>query len=53
MGARYVVIDGFAMILAGFARATAGIDLPIDTSLDNEALTRSVESHRPGLAIFR
>ena len=38
LGARYIVIGGFAIVLAGFARATADVDLLIDTSLDNEAL---------------
>jgi hypothetical protein len=38
LGARYVVIGGFAIIVAGFARTTADVDLLIDTSLQNEAL---------------
>jgi hypothetical protein len=38
LGAKYVVIGGFAIILAGFARATLDVDLLIDTSLENEAL---------------
>lgn len=38
LGAKYVVIGGFAIIVAGFARTTADVDLLIDTSLENEAL---------------
>ena len=34
-GARYVVIDGMAMIQAGFIRATQDIDLLVDASADN------------------
>ena len=51
LGARYVVIGGFAMILAGFARATAGVDLLIDTSLDNEALVYKALEILPDKAV--
>ena len=38
LGARYVVIGGFAIILAGFPRTTGDIDLLVDTTPENEAL---------------
>jgi hypothetical protein len=38
LGARYIVIGGFAIITAGYARSTMDIDLVIETSLENEAL---------------
>ena len=44
-GARYVVIDGYAMRAAGYDRATMDIDLLIDTSPENEAkVFRALES---------
>jgi hypothetical protein len=57
LGAKYVVIGGFAVILAGFARATLDVDLLIETSLENEALVyraletlpdKAVRELRPG-----
>lgn len=51
LGARYVIIGGFAMILAGFARATADVDLLIDTSLDNEALVYKALEILPDKAV--
>jgi len=36
-GARYFVVGGFAVIMAGFPRTTGDIDLLIDTSPENEA----------------
>ncbi len=38
LGAKYIVIGGFAIIVAGFARTTADVDLLIETSMENEAL---------------
>lgn len=38
LGARYVVIGGFAIIAAGHLRTTGDIDLLIDSSLENESL---------------
>jgi hypothetical protein len=34
-GVRYVLIGGFAVILHGFVRATKGIDLLVDPSVEN------------------
>jgi hypothetical protein len=36
LGARYVVVGGFAIIEAGFPRFTGDIDLLVDTSPENE-----------------
>ena len=36
-GARYLVIGGFEIIAAGYARTTGDLDLLIDASLENEA----------------
>jgi hypothetical protein len=36
-GARYIVIGGFAMRAAGFARTTMDVDLLVDITEDNEA----------------
>ena len=37
LGARYVVVGGFAIIQAGYARFTTDLDLLVDTSPENEA----------------
>jgi len=37
LGARYVVVGGWAMIQAGYARTTEDIDLLIETTPENEA----------------
>ena len=37
VGARYVVVGGFAIIEAGYLRLTADIDLLVDSSLENES----------------
>lgn len=42
LGARYIVVGGFAIIQAGYFRGTDDIDLLIETTLDNEA--RVIES---------
>lgn len=38
LGAKYVVIGGFAVILGGYPRTTGDIDLLVATDLPNEAL---------------
>jgi hypothetical protein len=38
LGAKYVVIGGFAIIYGGYARSTGDIDLLLATDLPNEAL---------------
>ena len=37
LGARYVVVGGFAIIQAGYVRLTTDLDLLVDTSAENEA----------------
>jgi len=37
LGARYIVVGGFAIIEAGFPRLTTDLDLLIDASAENEA----------------
>jgi hypothetical protein len=51
LGARYVVIGGFAIIVAGFARATLDVDLLIDASLENEALVYKALEILPDKAV--
>ena len=41
LGAKYIVIGGFAVITAGFPRSTMDIDLLIDRSPEKEATDRS------------
>lgn len=38
LGAKYLVVGGFAIIQAGFPRTTGDIDLVLATDLENEAL---------------
>lgn len=51
LGARYIVIGGFAIITAGYPRSTMDIDLVIDTSLDNEALVYAALEILPDQAV--
>ncbi len=51
LGAKYIVIGGFAIIVAGFARTTADVDLLIETSLENEALVYKALEVLPDKAV--
>jgi hypothetical protein len=51
LGARYIVIGGFAIITSGYPRSTMDIDLVIDTSLENEALVYLALESLPDQAI--
>ena len=51
LGARYIVIGGFAIISAGYVRATMDIDLVIDTCLENEAKVYSALESLPDQAV--
>jgi hypothetical protein len=51
LGARYIVIGGFAIITAGYARSTMDIDLVIETSLENEALVFAALESLPDQAV--
>lgn len=52
LGARYVVVGGFAIISAGYPRMTSDIDLVIDTSLENEALVYQALATLPDQAVL-
>lgn len=51
LGARYIVIGGFAIITAGYPRSTMDIDFVIDTSLENEALVYAALETLPDQAV--
>lgn len=40
LGAKYIVIGGFAINAAGYIRSTMDIDLLVDTSLENDGKVR-------------
>src|SRR5438105_3204625 len=50
-GARYVVVGGFAIRAAGYARHTGDVDLIIDTGLSNEALVYKALEILPDKAV--
>lgn len=52
LGAKYIVIGGFAIIAAGFARATMDIDLLVDVSAENDAKIREALQCLPDQAIL-
>ena len=52
LGAKYIVIGGFAIIAAGYTRATMDIDLLVDTSLENDAKVRDALADLPDQAIL-
>jgi hypothetical protein len=51
LGARYIVIEGFAIITSGYPRSTMDIDYLIDTSLENEALVYQALESLPDQAV--
>lgn len=51
LGARYMVIGGFAMRAAGYDRRTMDIDLLIDADPDNEAKVYEALAHLPDRAV--
>ncbi|MDP9292317.1 MAG: hypothetical protein M3O82_08135, partial [Verrucomicrobiota bacterium] len=51
LGARYVVVGGFAISQAGYGRPTGDIDLVIDTELANEALVYKALEILPDKAV--
>lgn len=51
LGARYIVIGGFAIITSGYPRSTMDIDFVIDTSLENEALVYQALEILPDQAV--
>lgn len=50
-GARYVVVGGWAIRNAGYARHTVDIDLIIDTSIENENRVRRALENLPDRAV--
>jgi len=52
LGAKYIVIGGFAIIAAGLARATMDIDLLVDVSVENDAKIREALQCLPDQAIL-
>jgi hypothetical protein len=51
LGARYVVVGGFAIIQAGYARFTDDLDLLVDPSLENERLVFEALRSLPDKAV--
>lgn len=51
-GARYLICGGFAIIHAGYLRATGDMDLLIDAALDNEAKVYSALEILPDKAVL-
>ena len=52
LGARYVVVGGFAIIHAGYARMTGDIDLLVDVALENEAKVYAALASLPDQAVL-
>src|SRR5687768_18459785 len=51
VGAKYLVVGGFAIIEAGYPRFTGDIDLLVDASLANEALVFEALRSLPDKAV--
>lgn len=51
VSAKYLVVGGFAIILAGFPRTTMDLDLVIATDLDNEARVYKALASLPDQAV--
>lgn len=51
LGARYIVVGGFAIITSGYPRSTMDIDFVIDTSLENEKLVYEALEILPDQAV--
>lgn len=50
-GARYLVVGGFAIIMAGYPRFTSDVDLLIETGVENETLVFAALRTLPDQAI--
>jgi hypothetical protein len=53
LGARYVIIGGFAIITAGYPRLTVDVDLLMDVSPENEALVFKALESLPDRAVLQ
>lgn len=51
LGAKYVVVGGYAIIYGGYARTTSDIDLLVATDLDNERLVYEALEILPDKAV--
>jgi hypothetical protein len=51
LGARYLIVGGFAIIQNGFARLTDDVDLLVDPSRENEALVYQALRSLPDQAV--
>lgn len=52
LGAKYIVVGGFAVIAAGFTRSTMDIDLLVDCSPANDAKVRKALEILPDQAVL-
>ena len=52
LGTKYIVVGGFAIIAAGFARTTMDIDLLVDVSKENDIKVREALKILPDQAIL-
>jgi hypothetical protein len=52
LGAKYIIIGGFAIIASGMARTTGDMDILLDTSAENEALVFKALEILPDKAVL-
>ena len=52
LGAKYIVVGGFAVIAAGFTRSTMDIDLLVDCSPENDMKVREALESLPDQAVL-
>lgn len=52
LGAKYIVVGGFAIIAIGMPRTTGDVDILMDTSLENEALVFKALEILPDRAVL-
>jgi hypothetical protein len=52
LGAKYIVVGGYAIIQAGMVRNTMDIDLLVDCSPENDALVRKALESLPDQAVL-
>ncbi len=52
LGARYMIVGGFAVIYSGYARTTTDVDLLMDVDLDNEAKVYEALALLPDKAVL-
>ncbi len=52
VGARYLIVGGFAIIQHGFTRTTGDVDVVIEDSMENQRLVRRALEYLPEKAIL-